>query len=73
MIAKDAGIGIGSYVDGANVFDAGGIARHEFFPEGALRGLEIETIDAGGKFAWLSRVCATVSLTVGQEEPEESV
>ena len=53
MVAEDAGFGVGGHVDGADVFYAGGVGGHEFFPESALAGFYVEAVDAGGQLAGL--------------------
>ena len=53
VISEDAGLGIRRHVDGADVFYAGGVGGHEFFPERALSGLHVEAVDAGGELAGL--------------------
>ncbi len=53
MVAKHAGFGVGGYEDGADVFDAGGIGGHEFFPKRTPPGLQIYAIDPGRQLARL--------------------
>src|SRR5579871_6050664 len=63
MVAEDAGLGVGSHKDGADIFYAGWIVRHQFFPERALSGLHIEAIDACGKLSGLINVQAAAIRT----------
>ena len=48
VVAEDAAFGVGGHVDGADVFYSGGVGGHEFFPERALAGFQVEAVDAGG-------------------------